>query len=137
MEQEKYQVYYIEYDKDGKEIDRGVDSRKYCSIGKARNRAGQLRADKGKRYSDFQTIIAYRDPFTTYTIDEVCDICGKPYIKTVDHCDSTVDDHVSVWARTYDRDRLFSRTTVNKHTSCPECTSKILGLIESLGGNKK
>ena len=75
-----YRIWFKEYDENGNEIGTGVFARSYKNYGNARHKKQEYYGDS-KRY---KAIVAKRNPFENYYVEDHCDICGGIYQRPVD-----------------------------------------------------
>lgn len=123
----KWKIYFIKYDKDGNEIERGVDPREYVYYGTAQNSAYKTYPPE----EGYKTVVAVRSPWEKYFTEVQCGICkcihvieettyGIPKESDVMVCDRGDIDELGRW---YSKHYRFV---------CPECLAKIREFISCL-----
>lgn len=136
---ETLKIYFIEYDKNGNEIRRGVHPvREYKTYGRAWRTADKLYGDRSR----FEVYIDTREPWGDYEYGRVCDICKKSYVCKEDSRGlvgetsvELVDLRDRVSFRTYRQQReseAHYRNSFSHIHTCPECYEKVKGFIESI-----
>lgn len=108
-------VYFKEFDSDGNEIRRGVDTREYVKYGSAANRGEKLYGDRTR----FEYKIAWRDPWVEYIEPTVCTCCGKSYDRPVTHLGAGKGGSMYLYG--------YIGGPV-----CPDCYEKLRGFVDSL-----
>lgn len=143
MENQKYRVYYIEYDENENEINRGVDPKEYKHIGWAYTLASKkyptflydedgriAKNANGKAIRKHKTIIAWRDPWAEYYRDMTCDICGSGYSAIETHYGSERSDRIRLDIGYKDGRRDIEKSFGG--CMCPGCSVKISEYINGL-----
>lgn len=80
LQDKPYRIWFKEYDEEGNEIGTGVFARSYKNYGNARRKKQEYYGDRKK----YKAIVAKRNPFVDYHVEERCDICGGIYQRPVD-----------------------------------------------------
>ena len=142
FEERPYKIYYIQYDEDGNEIDRGVYHKEYKTFGMACNiarknygghQAHRIGVDgrplpffEGQKYA---WIVNWRDPFVEYHVEAKCDYCGKQYNRPQNYAGFDRGIHLELC----DRAKGYRHKDNLLGTLCPECAEKIKNFVKSLG----
>lgn len=132
-------IYFIEYDKDGNEIRRGVHPKKeYKTYGRAWKVADELYGDRER----YEVYIDTREPWGEYHKECTCDICKKTFVCGVDakgligniRVDIADYRNYTVFrTRKEMRESEYLRTkTWHSRTVCPECYEKISNFMDSI-----
>lgn len=131
LKNERYKIFYIEYDENGNEISRGVDDKTYSSRGWAWNRIEKKYGDKR-----FHCHIAKRDPFVNYYNDAVCDICGCSYSRPEDDLGCDIGATIAINRR---YKKVFNERYIY-YNVCPKCIDEVLDTVQfkaKFGGKSK
>ena len=131
MEQERWKIWYKQYDENGKEIGCGVHIKDYATRGWAHRVAREQYDDLKK----FKYVVATRNPWVDYPEEHECDFCGGKH--------TIVRNHNSVSIGGYWR---FSMIRPGKDWTerlsiygkiCDECAAKIQDLVEKIKAEKE
>lgn len=126
---QKFKIWFIQYDDDGNEIGRGVSTKEYVNWGTANHVAR-------KRYDDMENIkyvIAQRDPWQEYYKECFCDICGYKYKRPESPVFGTD------WGCVISRLDRCVNDRIPRHDYrkvCMECFDKIDKFIDDMKGKK-
>lgn len=127
MMNEKYKIYYRQFDENKNVIGEGVYHKEYVYPGNALREARQRYGDRSK----FEFSIAPRNPFIEYFKDVTCSICGKTH--TIEESVNGLDFDTSIYISTLECGKR-SRSLRNV---CSDCYDKVVDFINTLMPNKE
>ena len=132
-----FKIYFIEYDKDGNEIRRGVHpGKEYRYMGNAWNAARKYYNDSQR----FEIHICERTPWKIHTREVTCDLCGEQYTMKESRygygCGQSVylsdyRHHADFYTRN-DIRRYNRPRRSDTYDICPTCYEKITNFINGL-----
>lgn len=131
MDDQKYKIYFIQYDDDGKEIGRGVYHREYVYMSRALTIAREYYGDRNR----YTYKIAKRNPWMEYTGIYECCVCRKEFTAKQNANGIYLGTRISINEEVLTR---FLRTEVHGTTfiaggkTCPECHAEYVELTERL-----
>ena len=133
MVNQKYKIYFIQYDDDGNEIGRGVFHREYVYMSRALTRAREYYGDR-KRYT---YVIAKRNPWDEYEGTYECCVCGKEFTAKQDSNGLYLGSRIYIHEMTNDYVPILKRRVVGRSYGldgkvCPECHAEYVKLTERL-----
>lgn len=131
MNKEKtWKIYLEQLDESGKVIGRGIYHKDYKKFGNAYRIASELYGDR----TDFNYIIAWRNPWKEYRSTIYCDICAKSYERIENHLGAYLKDRrISIvsWDHTVHQPaHMFD--DIRLGAVCPDCHAKVLAFVKSL-----
>lgn len=133
MEIEKlpYKVWWVQYDENNNEIDRGVLPKEYKHYGHAHTYAEKfINTNPG-----FYTYkIAKRDPYKEYTFEHTCDICGKTHERPESRAGYDLGARISAHAIPSNRTVNYNRYAA---MVCPDCFERFRECMNQFGFNKE
>ena len=126
---QKYRIWFIQYDENGNEIGRGVSVKEYVYYGMAQRAARTMYGgDKRIWY-----MVAQLDPWTEHYIECFCDICGYKYKKQVDSVFGMARGHI---VSNVDQTLKNRRRMRDYHEVCMECFDKVSKFVDKLKAKK-